>query len=125
MRMSSAHEQCASAEERVSHLRWAITSKSSNAHELCALPPGHGATMLSSMDNLRDVRHPVNLSVRHELLAAAREARINLSALLDRALARELMRLKWIEWRVQNAIAIAAYNRHVADHGAFSKRMSV
>jgi antitoxin CcdA len=73
------------------------------------------------MDNLRDVRHPVNLSVRHELLVAAREARINLSALLDRALAQELVQLKWMEWRIQNAASIAAYNREVADHGAFFK----
>jgi antitoxin CcdA len=73
------------------------------------------------MDNLRDVRHPVNLSVRNELLIAAREARINLSALLDRALEEELAQLKRVEWRLQNATSIAAYNRHVADCGAFFK----
>ena len=73
------------------------------------------------MDNLRDVRHPVNVSVRQELLAAAREARINLSALLDRALTDELVRLKWREWRRQNSAAIDAYNSHVTNYGTFSR----
>jgi antitoxin CcdA len=73
------------------------------------------------VDDSRDVRHPVNVSVRQELLAAAREARINLSAVLDRALSEELVRLKRWQWREQNAASIAAYNRHVTSHGTFSR----
>jgi antitoxin CcdA len=74
----------------------------------------------SPVNSSPDARHPVNVSVRQELLAAAREARINLSALLDRALTEELVRLSWLEWRRQNDAAIAAYNSHVTQHGTFS-----
>ncbi|HKD55390.1 MAG TPA: type II toxin-antitoxin system CcdA family antitoxin [Steroidobacteraceae bacterium] len=73
------------------------------------------------MDSSPDARQRVNVCVRRELLAAAREARINLSALLDRALTEELVRLKWLEWRRQNAAAIAAYNGHVTSYGTFSR----
>ena len=73
------------------------------------------------MDSSPDVRKAVNVSVRQELLAAAREARINLSAVLDRALTEELVRVKWEEWRRQNAAAIAAYNGHVTSYGTFSR----
>jgi antitoxin CcdA len=73
------------------------------------------------MDNSRNVRHAVNVSVRQELLAAARQARINLSALLERALTEELVRVKWRHWRAENAASIAAYNRHVTSHGTFSR----
>lgn len=77
--------------------------------------------MLSPMDSAPNDRRAVNVSVRQELLAAAREARINLSALLDRALMEELVRLKWLEWRRQNAGAIAAYNGYVKTYGTFSR----
>jgi len=42
-------------------------------------------------------KRPVNLSVSAAILAAAREARVNLSALLERALAGEVARLKFQE----------------------------
>jgi len=73
------------------------------------------------MDSSPDVRHRVNVCVRQELLAAAREARVNLSALLDRALTEELVRLRRWEWRQRNAAAIAAYNSHVTNLGTFSR----
>jgi antitoxin CcdA len=46
---------------------------------------------------------------------------VNLSALLERALTEELVRLKWRQWRKENAPAIAAYNRHVRENGAFCR----
>ncbi len=66
-------------------------------------------------------RRATNLTVRGELVAAARQARINLSALLERALEEELVRAKWRQWRRENAAAIAAYNRHVSEHRPFSR----
>jgi antitoxin CcdA len=65
------------------------------------------------------IKRATNLSVRSDLIEAARTARLNLSALLERALEEELVRLKWRQWREENAASIAAYNRHVKDHGAF------
>lgn len=65
------------------------------------------------------LKRATNLSVRSDLIEAARAARVNMSALLERALEEELVRLKWRQWREENAASIAAYNRHVKDHGAF------
>jgi antitoxin CcdA len=73
------------------------------------------------LDSSRNARHAVNVNVRQELLVAARQARINLSALLERALTEELVRVKWRHWREQNAASIAAYNRLVTSHGTFSR----
>ncbi len=64
---------------------------------------------------------PTNLSVRGDLIDAARAARLNLSALLERALDEELVRLKWRRWREENAASIAAYNSQVKDYGTFSR----
>jgi antitoxin CcdA len=54
------------------------------------------------------------------LLAAAREAGVNLSAALERALTEELADAKRKKWRDDNREAIAAYNDHVDKHGTFS-----
>ena len=66
-------------------------------------------------------KRPTNLSIRRDLVDAARTARFNLSALLERALEEELRRLKWREWREANAASIETYNRHVKDYGTFSR----
>ncbi len=61
-------------------------------------------------------RRPVNLSVSAEILAAAREARINLSALLERALIGELAHVRRRRWREENAHAVSAYNGYLASN---------
>ena len=65
-------------------------------------------------------KRPTNLSVRADLVAKARSARLNLSAVLERALVEEFVRIKWRKWREENAGLVAAYNRHVREHGTFS-----
>jgi antitoxin CcdA len=65
-------------------------------------------------------KRATNLSVRADLIEEARKARLNLSALLERALMEEFVRIKWREWREENAGLLAAYNRHVREHGTFS-----
>ena len=65
-------------------------------------------------------KRATNVSVRGDLLAAAREAGVNLSAALERALTEELAEAKRKKWRDDNREAIAAYNEHVEKHGAFS-----
>jgi len=62
-------------------------------------------------------KRPVNLSVSVEVLEAAREARVNLSALLEQALAGELARLRCARWRADNAGGVGAYNEYLASHG--------
>jgi len=65
-------------------------------------------------------KRATNVSIRGDLLEAAREAGVNLSATLERALAEELASLKRARWREENREAIAAYNEYVDGHGAFS-----
>lgn len=65
-------------------------------------------------------KRPANVSVRSDLLDAAREAGLNLSATLESALERELADVKAKKWRENNREAIAAYNEYIEKHGAFS-----
>jgi len=65
-------------------------------------------------------KRPTNVSIRGDLLNAAREAGVNLSATLERALAEELASVKRSRWREENRDALAAYNDYVDAHGAFS-----
>ena len=62
-------------------------------------------------------KRPVNLSVNAQMLGAAREARVNLSALLERALIGELARVRRRRWREENVRAVQAYNERLASHG--------
>lgn len=65
-------------------------------------------------------KRATNVSVRSDLLAAAREAGVNLSATLERALMEELAEAKRKKWRKENRDAIAAYNEYVEKNGMFS-----
>jgi len=65
-------------------------------------------------------KRATNVSVRSDLLAAAREAGVNLSATLERALTEELAATKSKKWREENREAIQAYNEHIEKHGVFS-----
>lgn len=65
-------------------------------------------------------KRATNVSVSSDLLAAAREAGVNLSATLERALTEELAVVRRKNWRRNNREAIAAYNQHVEKQGTFS-----
>ena len=66
-------------------------------------------------------KRATNVSVRSDLLAAAREAGLNLSAALERALTEELAESRRKKWRKDNREAIAAYNEHLEKHGTYSE----
>lgn len=68
-------------------------------------------------------KRATNVSIRTDLLAAAREAGVNLSATLERALTEELAASKRKQWREENREAIEVYNEHVEKHGTFSDDM--
>ncbi len=61
-----------------------------------------------------------NVSIRRDLLEAARASKINLSATLEQALIEKLREAQQRQWREENREAIAAYNLHVEKHGVFS-----
>jgi antitoxin CcdA len=65
-------------------------------------------------------RRATNVSIRSDLLDAAREKGLNLSATLERALAEELAVTQQKKWLEKNHEAIAAYNDDVLKHGTFS-----
>ncbi|HVI04518.1 MAG TPA: type II toxin-antitoxin system CcdA family antitoxin [Sphingomicrobium sp.] len=68
-------------------------------------------------------KRATNVSIRSDLLDAAREAGVNLSAALERALTEELAASKRKQWRAENREAIQVYNEHVEKHGTFSDDM--
>jgi len=65
-------------------------------------------------------KRATNVSIRSDLLDAARRAGLNLSATLERALSEELAKVQRARWREENRDAIAAYNDYIEEHGAFS-----
>jgi antitoxin CcdA len=65
------------------------------------------------------VKRPTNVSIRSDLLAAARAAGVNLSATLERALRAELAQARRQKWKEDNREAIARYNEFVDQHGVF------
>jgi antitoxin CcdA len=73
-----------------------------------------------SRRNQTAAKRATNVSIRSDLLAAAREAGVNLSATLERALKEELAEVKRKRWREENREAIAAYNEYIEKHGTFS-----
>jgi antitoxin CcdA len=65
-------------------------------------------------------KQATNVSIRRDLVAAAREAGINLSETLERALVAELNAKRKERWLEENREAIATYNSYVEERGVFS-----
>lgn len=78
---------------------------------------------MTQLFDTRAPRKPANLSINSDLLAKARELKINLSAALEEALIKQLKQKQRELWRQQNAKAIQAYNRFVETHGSFSDEL--
>lgn len=69
----------------------------------------------------RDARKKAtNVSINSDLLAKAREQGINLSAMLEQALAEQLVRRQREAWLEENRAAITDYNADVEARGVFS-----
>jgi len=62
-------------------------------------------------------KKPVNLSINSDLLRQAKELKVNVSQVLEVALASQVKRLREAQWLEDNKEAIDAYNRHVEEHG--------
>ena len=72
------------------------------------------------MSIARRIKKAVNVSISADLLQAARNSKINLSATLEEAIEHELRQLRKREWLEENEAAIRAYNRDVEEQGVFS-----
>ena len=64
-------------------------------------------------------KKPTNLTVNSDLLQRTRELKINLSAILEKALISELARAEAERWAKDNANAIKAYNDFIDENGCF------
>jgi antitoxin CcdA len=75
---------------------------------------------MNSLFDTHAQKKPTNVSINSELLAQAKELKINLSATLEAALT-ELVTARQRElWKRENRAAIQAYNQLVEEHGVFS-----
>lgn len=66
-------------------------------------------------------RRPFNLSIREDVIRAARRHGLNASRIAEDALAEAVREAERRTWRADNADAIAAHNRRVAERGLFNK----
>lgn len=65
-------------------------------------------------------KRSANLSVNSDLLKKAKDYGLNLSAVMETALAEEVKRRQREQWRQENSGAITTYNEYVAETGVFS-----
>jgi antitoxin CcdA len=65
-------------------------------------------------------KQATNVSINRDLLDAAREAGVNLSATLEEALKEKVAAASREKWKRENAEAIAEYNELIAEHGVFA-----
>jgi len=70
--------------------------------------------------NLYAPKKPTNLTINSDLLAQAKNLNINMSAVLESALADKVKRIMQSDWLEENADSIAFYNNHVDAFGVFS-----
>jgi len=65
-------------------------------------------------------KQAANLSINSDLLKAARDSGVNLSAVMEEALIYKVAAAKREAWVRENADAIASYNEFVAENGVYS-----
>lgn len=66
-------------------------------------------------------KKPVNLSVNSDLLRQAKELKVNVSQVLEMALANQVKSLREAQWLADNQEAIDGYNRHVEENGLWNE----
>jgi len=75
---------------------------------------------MAAIFNRKAPKQAANLSINSDLLNAARESGVNLSAVLEEALAEKVAAARREKWLIDNADAIEKYNELVTEHGVFS-----
>jgi len=65
-------------------------------------------------------KKPTNLTINSDLLNKAKELKINISSVLEHALAEKVTQTKQDEWLLENTESIASYNQTIEDFGLFS-----
>ena len=75
--------------------------------------------MRSTFDR-RAPKKPFTVGIHSDLLAKARQLKINLSATLEAALEEQINANQHEAWKRENQAAVEAYNRMVEAHGTLS-----
>jgi len=65
-------------------------------------------------------KRPTNLTVNSDLLDTAKKLKINISAILEEALAKKVQQETADAWLSENKVAIKQYNEFIDDNGVFS-----
>jgi antitoxin CcdA len=68
-------------------------------------------------------RRAVNVSLREDIVARAKELGLNLSEVSEAALAAAVKAAAFEIWKLENAAALAAHRRRVERHGALLDSM--
>ncbi len=74
---------------------------------------------MKSVYDLEAAKKATNLTVNSDLLAKAKELKINVSATLETALIEAVRKKAGEQWKIDNKEAIEEYNKFVAKHGCF------
>jgi len=76
--------------------------------------------MLTPTNARRRRKKATNLSIDNDLLALARQLKINLSQVVEAGLVEAIRRHERAQWLEKNRAALDAYNEHVEKQGVFS-----
>lgn len=74
------------------------------------------------MAGTRARRVPTNVSLRADLVARAKELRLNISGLAEAAIEQAIKVAEHKAWLAENEEAFEAYNARIKKHGLFSDR---
>ncbi len=78
---------------------------------------------MSSLYNYNAPKKPTNLTINSELLRLAKDLDLNISAVLETALAEVVKQKRREEWLEENKEGIDIYNKRVREYGLFSDEL--
>jgi len=68
-------------------------------------------------------KKPTNLTINSDLLRKAKELKLNISSVLESALAEKVRQEKKNEWLRENSESIGLYNKSIEQNGLFSDEL--
>lgn len=78
---------------------------------------------MKSVPNRPAPKKPTNVTIDSDLLAQAKELKINISATLEIALIEQVRTRQRELWRHENLAAIQSYNQLVEEHGSLGDEL--
>jgi len=78
---------------------------------------------MSSLYNINAPKRPTNLTVNSDLLDQAKTMKINISSILESALANIVKQKKREQWLEDNKESINTYNKVIKEVGLFSDEL--